>query len=145
VGDPARKIFIGDGARFSNTTQAPDVDLTVFGGNGGAFCDQGPPFKFTSSWNRAFAPTNGGSTGNDARLYAFRHGVTRKNAKADDFKGNFAFFDGHVELMGDLQASNPSLWWPKGTELTIDTNQVWQDVFDKYFNGQSPTGYFTVP
>ncbi len=145
VGDASRKIFIGDGARFSSTSSPPDADLSVWGGNGGAFSDQGAPFKFTNSWNRSWAPGNGAASGNDPRVYAFRHGVVAKGSKADAFKGNFAFFDGHVELLGDLEASNPSFWWPKGTELSINTGQIWQDAFNKYFGGTAPADPWIVP
>jgi prepilin-type N-terminal cleavage/methylation domain-containing protein/prepilin-type processing-associated H-X9-DG protein len=146
VGDAARKIFISDGARFSSTSQPPDVDLSVFGGNGGAFSDQGAPFKFTNSWNRSLAPGNGG-TGTDARIYAYRHGTRRQGGKADDFKANFAFFDGHVELLGDLQSSDPRMWWPKNTELFVDQNQLWNDTFTKFCGGQAtqPPDFFIVP
>jgi len=144
VGDASRKIFIGDGARFSSASAPPDADISAWGGNGGAFSDQGPPFKFTSAWNRSFAPGNGGTAGNDARIYAFRHGVVRKGAKQDDFKGNFAFFDGHVELLGDLEVSNPSMWFPRHTALSINAAQVWPDVLKKYFN-DVPVDPFIVP
>jgi prepilin-type processing-associated H-X9-DG protein len=32
----------------------------------------------------------------DARLYAFRHGVTVPKSKADNYRFNAGFFDGHV-------------------------------------------------
>jgi prepilin-type processing-associated H-X9-DG protein len=134
VGDASRKVFIADGARFSNATTFPDADISAWGGNGGAFCDQGAPFKFTQSWNRANAPGNGGATAIDPRVYAFRHGSVVRNSRPDVFKMNCGFFDGHVELLGDLEASNPSLWWPKGTELQIDGAQIWADAWAKYFN-----------
>jgi prepilin-type N-terminal cleavage/methylation domain-containing protein/prepilin-type processing-associated H-X9-DG protein len=144
VGDAARKIFIYDGARFSTNTQPPDVDLSVTGGNGGAFSDQGIPFTNSKSCDRTLAPGNSpGGAGNDGRLYGFRHGTNKKGAKADDYKGNFAFFDGHVELLGDLQASNPTMWLPKGSEVTImpgaalGSGQIWQDADKIFFNGQT--------
>src|SRR5688572_902356 len=40
VGSASRKIYIADGARFSNTFQRPDYDLSAGGRNGGAFSDQ---------------------------------------------------------------------------------------------------------
>jgi len=143
VGDASRKIYIGDGARFSNVTQAPDADISAWGGNGGAFCDQGAPFKFNRSWDRSLAPGNGGSAGNDARIYAYRHGTNKKGAKADDYKGNFGFFDGHVELLGDLESTRPSLWWPKSTELSINSAQVWDDTKKAFFNNQDVDPYIT--
>ena len=36
----------------------------------------------------------------------------------DSYRLNCGFFDGHVESMGDLQASNPHMWLPKGTTYT---------------------------
>jgi len=147
VGNGSQKIYIADGARFSSATAPPDADISAWGGNGGAFSDQGVPFKFTNSWNRAFAPGNGGGTGRDPRLFAFRHGGKGLGGTADTYKANFAFFDGHVETLGDLQASDPRMWWPKGTELAVDSSQIWPDALQKYFNGQtySTGNLFIVP
>jgi len=147
VGSGSRKIFLADGSRFSTTgaTGAPTTNLTAIGGSsntGGAFSDQGPT-RFSRSWVRDLAPGNtpaGGATF-DARLYSFRHGSRVPRAKADAYRGNFAFFDGHVETLGDLEASDPGIWYPKGTEVTINAAQWHEDVRRTYFNSVDPVGY----
>jgi prepilin-type N-terminal cleavage/methylation domain-containing protein/prepilin-type processing-associated H-X9-DG protein len=141
VGDAARKIALADGGRFSNSGAAPTVGLNYNTSNGAAFSDQGAPFKFTSSWHRGKAPGNGGTGAFDGRVFGFRHGSNVPGAPADAYKLNVGFFDGHVELLGDLEASNPGFWWPKGTELDINDAQVWADVKRAYFNNQDHAPY----
>ncbi len=61
---------------------------------------------------------------------------------------NCGFFDGHVETLGDLQASNPNFWYPKGTELKIDSDEIQADVFKIYFNSKTytmPASPYVVP
>lgn len=141
IGDPARKIFIADGARYSNQNTVPDYDPNPTGTFGGAYSDQGAFTKFSNSWNR------GGSRGRgslvpDARLYAFRHGTRKPNIKgANAYRFNAGFFDGHVESMGDLDAANPSLWVPKGTLVTFSSGQMYSDVLQQY----DPEGRGTRP
>jgi prepilin-type N-terminal cleavage/methylation domain-containing protein/prepilin-type processing-associated H-X9-DG protein len=139
VGDTTRKIAIADGGRYSNSGAAPTVDLFFNSQAGGNFGDQGAPFRFSNAWHRGRVPGNGGTGAFDGRIFAFRHGALRPGAIADAFKLNVGFFDGHVELMGDLEVSNPGFWWPKGTQLTINDSQVWPDVKRRYFNNTDQT------
>ncbi|WP_428939741.1 prepilin-type N-terminal cleavage/methylation domain-containing protein [Fontivita pretiosa] len=150
VGDASRKIYIADGARYSNTKDPPDADISVQSQLGGAFSDQGPVTSFSNSWDRGMAPGNTPrlSARVDARIYAYRHGPRRQKAKADTFRFNAGFFDGHVETLGDLEGANPMFWFPKGTELDTTTTQVYKDVRDKYFGGRQyrvPGDPFIVP
>jgi len=114
IRNSSRKIYIADGAKFSNATQAPNISITVRSDGGGAFSDAGAFQKSSNAWNRLMAPGNGG-TGVDTRPLAFRHGRNTPNGPADAYKMNAGFFDGHVELLGDLEASNPVFWMPTGT------------------------------
>lgn len=139
AGDNTRKIAIADGGRYSNSGLAPTVGLAYNTSNGGNFADQGAPFKFSNSWHRGKAPGNGGTGPFDGRLFAFRHGQRKPGQSADSYKLNVGFLDGHVELMGDLEVSNPGYWWPKNTQLSINSSQVWPDVKQKYFNNQDQT------
>jgi len=43
-----------------------------------------------------------------ARIYAYRHGA-RDQKKARTVQFNAAFFDGHVEKLGDLQGADPKM------------------------------------
>ena len=131
IGDAARKIYIADGARYSTTTIAPDYDPSITSSHGGAYSDQGAFTRFSRSWDRGRAPGNDG-VGNDARLYAFRHGTGTGRSAADAYRMNAGFFDGHVESLGDLQASDPALWVPKGTSVEHSLGQMYQDVLARY-------------
>jgi prepilin-type processing-associated H-X9-DG protein len=143
IGNSARKIFVADGARYSSSSVAPDMDLNFTGGFGGAYADVGAWSAFSNSWNRACAPGNGAGKGVDARIYAFRHGIRSQKGFADAYRLNAGFFDGHVETLGDLESANPELWVPRGTEVKADSTQVYPDVLNKYFGGSS--GVWTAP
>lgn len=124
MGMPANKIFCGDGARYSDCDTPPDYDLRPQAGWGGTFSDTGPyagavSSYWSKSWDRRRAPGNGSTSGSDARAYGFRHatGDPPAGARGNAFKANFAFYDGHVETLGDLEASNPFLWLPDGSRL----------------------------
>lgn len=149
VGDASRKIYIADGGRFSNTATTPDADLSYASVNGGAFADQGPN-RFTASWDRGMAAGNTprNAATQDSRVFAYRHsGRIVPRSRGDSFRFNAGFFDGHVETLGDLQGADPRNWFPKGTQLVIDTGQYYQDVIDKHFGGVQYTApnYFVVP
>lgn len=143
VGNPSRKVYIADGARYSNAGTPPDASLSVTGSLGGPFADQGAPMRFSNSWDRSRAPGNAPHPQtpgtNDGRIYAFRHGQIRAGGPADSFRINLGFFDGHVETLGDLEASNPVFWFPKGTSVAANPSQMHNDVLSRYFNGQAQT------
>ena len=139
VGSASRKIYIADGARFSNTATAPDCDLSITGSNGGAFSDQGAGMRFSQSWDRGLAAGNQPRAGGtrDARIYGYRHGQSIQRGRGDTYRFNAGFFDGHVETLGDLQGADPSMWFPKGTQLVIDATQTYADVKKKYFDDRN--------
>ena len=134
IGNPSRKIYVADGARYSNSGVAPDMDLNYRGGYGGAYADVGAWSGFSSSWDRSHAPGNGGG-GIDARVYAFRHGLRSQDGPADAYRLNAGFFDGHVETLGDLQAANPEFWLPRGAVIKADAGQIYPDVLSRYLGG----------
>ncbi len=144
VGDASKKIYVGDGSNgVSNTaTSAPAVLLKIEASTG-IFSDIGAPFTYTYAWSRNNAPNSGAGTkfATDPRIYAYRHGVTISNGAADAYRGNFGFFDGHVESLGDLQSTNPGYWFPRNTRLTFTAKylQLWQDTANVY-NGGNPSG-----
>jgi prepilin-type N-terminal cleavage/methylation domain-containing protein/prepilin-type processing-associated H-X9-DG protein len=132
VGQGARKIYIADGGKYSAPNTAPDFASSMIVQNGGMFSDQAPCIPFTRSWNRTLTPGNvanpSGST--DSRLYAYRHGGKPvQRGRADTYRFNVAFFDGHVETLGDLEGANPAMWFPKGSVLSVAASgQVDPDV-----------------
>ena len=143
VRNSSQKILIGDGARFSRPDQAPNISLAFRSSGGGAFADAGAFWNGSSSWNRSHAPGNTPSqAGNDARIYAYRHGAQTQRQSADMYKANFGFFDGHVELLGDLQSANPAYWFPSGsTYSTTGALPISADVSAKY----SMSGTVIIP
>jgi prepilin-type processing-associated H-X9-DG protein len=141
VGSPARKIFIADGAKYSDSARYPTMPLTLKWDWGGAYADRGPWLSVNTCWDRSFAPGNGGTTGFDARLWGFRHGKLQAKAPADMFRFNVGFYDGHVEQMGDLEGSDPAMWNPKGTRI-VANNRLYNDVLKKYCGGGSGKEFF---
>src|SRR5205085_728617 len=78
------------------------------------------------------------TTGQDGRLYSFRHGTREHDRPGNAYRMNVAFFDGHVECMGDLDAANPDLWAPRGS--TLFPSEAHPDVYLRYFAGR-PSPY----
>jgi len=133
------KIYIADGSRFSNSSTAPDIDLSYAGSGGGAFSDVGAFTAQSRSWDRSLATGNGGK-GADARIYAYRHGEIKQKGATGSYKMNVGFYDGHAETMDDLTSANPALWMPTGsTWLTSSFDNPLPDVKRVYGNlqGQS--------
>jgi len=115
VGDPSRKIYMFDAARWTNTSgMAPDYNLAWDNNGsspGGQFADPGPWDGFT----RSFLPGT-------SMIYSMRHGDrTAAAAKGVPNSGklrfNAAFFDGHVEALDGHTAMNPALYCPKGSVI----------------------------
>ena len=133
VGSPSEKVYIADGARYSNPSQLPDADITVLGSYGGVFSDQGAADAHTNSWSTGMAPGNGGSGQFEPRQFFARHtppSQAKKQAKSGSFRYNLGFFDGHVETLDDMAASNPKYWWPKGT--VVQTGEIWPNTVTEF-------------
>jgi prepilin-type N-terminal cleavage/methylation domain-containing protein/prepilin-type processing-associated H-X9-DG protein len=139
------KIAFADGTR-STRGEPPTYDPAISGGGGNMFADQGSWSLATRAWFRGHAPGNG-STGTDARLFPYRHGQRRQQgATADTFRMNIAFWDGHVETMGDLASSDPTMWMPVGTRITAQrggTDGIPIDTYDRFL--KPATGTYTIP
>jgi hypothetical protein len=141
VGDGARKIFISEGSRYLvSSLNSNDLDFSP-GGNvsgsptgasqGGQYADYGVYDTYAYGHQREACPTAGSNAGSiaDERLIWCNHGSTSPHAAADAMKFTAGFFDGHVEVLGDLQGSDPSLWVPKGTWIGDPT---WTDTAAKF-------------
>ena len=132
IGVASNKAFCADGARFANRVIRPDYALEVDARFGGAFSNVAPYLdvgaNHNAGWDRGRAPGNNARTTIDPRFYAYRHstGQPPVGAKADAYKMNVAFFDGHVETQGDFKSALPYQWLPQGTEL--NTGDLWLDV-----------------
>ena len=139
VGAQSGKILVADGAKYSDSSDKPDIDTTFNASQGGAYADWGAYDQFSRCWDRGLIPGNINQSGGsfDGRFYAFRHGNGRSGGGGGSFKLNAAFFDGHVETMDDLTASNPALWCPKGT--FVPASEMETDVMNKFTGGGGTT------
>jgi prepilin-type N-terminal cleavage/methylation domain-containing protein/prepilin-type processing-associated H-X9-DG protein len=145
IGPPAEKIFCGDGARYARCSDAPDYDLSVKAGAGGTDSDAGSYSAYTASWDRCRAPGNSGAPGGhtpggtDARMYAYRHstGEPPVGAPANVYRANFAFYDGHVDSLGDLESTSPFMWLPSGSQITSTASEMWPDTISHFSLGES--------
>jgi prepilin-type N-terminal cleavage/methylation domain-containing protein/prepilin-type processing-associated H-X9-DG protein len=135
IGSTSRKVFIGDGGRYVQLPTDFDMDFSYKGGVGGAYADQGAYNSFSNGRARDRAPGNGATSGPDERIIWARHGEQRPGGAGDSFRFNLAFFDGHVETMGDLQAANPVFWSPVGT--SVQGSELWPDARNLYLKGSS--------
>ena len=144
VGDASRKIYIACGAKYtdsaSNAVRAP---LTLRYDWGGAYGDRGPWYIFNKAWDRLQAPGNGGSASHDPRVFSYRHGKQVPFGPADSFRFTAAFYDGHVDVLGDLEGADPAMWNPKGTYIQAAPNRMFNDVIERYYDGA--VGFYTVP
>jgi prepilin-type N-terminal cleavage/methylation domain-containing protein/prepilin-type processing-associated H-X9-DG protein len=147
IGNGSRKIFISDGAPYyavsgdKATAGGPDINFATNASINGAYAEYGAYDQFTAGKIRTRAPGNGRTTGPDQRLLWALHGSGRTGGSPDSFRFNAAFFDGHVETLGDLEGANPVLWVPKAT--AIANGECWPDVQTKYLTGI--TGSFVAP
>jgi prepilin-type N-terminal cleavage/methylation domain-containing protein/prepilin-type processing-associated H-X9-DG protein len=145
IGITSEKIYIADGARFATYNTTPDYDWAYNAGSGSMFSDVGGYDKFSRAWDRTKCPTSGALAigGVDARIYGYRHGSLIPNGRADTYRMNCGFYDGHVETLGDLTAANPKYWAPRAAQLSANTTEMWNDVFAKYMQGV--TSPYVVP
>lgn len=139
VGSAGRKVFVACGAKYSSATQPPVMPLTYKWDWGGSYADRGPWLAVNTCWDRTHAPGNGGTAGVDARVYGFRHGSRKRDGAADSYRFNVAFYDGHVENLGDLQGADPAMWNPAGTRLDVSAGRVYRDVRRLYFDDKDGT------
>jgi prepilin-type N-terminal cleavage/methylation domain-containing protein/prepilin-type processing-associated H-X9-DG protein len=159
VGNPARKAFLGEGARFVDSGGYPIVRINFDAGfvsqNGGLYSAERPWVGNPQGFNRsrllfgrygdpAFAAVTPQRMAADSRyILAFaRHGTRNAGAALDAYRANVAFFDGHVETLSVPEMMNPEFWSPKGTELRIVDSpatqaQIYPSIRQKYFPGQN--------
>ena len=128
VGASSSKIYLADGARYSQGNY-PTYNADLRGSTGGDYADWGSHSRFSNAWNRDKAPANSavmGAGSADSRLLWARHGGQLERKAGDQYKANFAFYDGHVQKMGDLESSNPMHWVPGGTRIGVP--EFWPDT-----------------
>lgn len=144
VGTAHIKVALFDGHRYAAYGTEPDFDFAKRAAFGGAFGGVGAWQNESKELNRWAAPGEAGNAlyqqrrgiFHDARRWAFRHG-SRKGSNVgvndDDSRvlGNVAFFDGHVELLEDGDATNPDFWFPTNTRISRMTD-TWNYTKQKW-------------
>ena len=146
IGDSASKVYLADGARFSQGN-FPTYNGDYRGSTGGDYADWGVHSRFSNAWNRDKAPANApsGPGPADSRLLWARHGTRAERRPGNEYRANFAFYDGHVAKLGDLDASNPGYWVPGGTRVAFA--ELWNDTASMFVPATEvdSAGYFLVP
>lgn len=158
VGTADMKVAVFEGHRYANLNTKPDYDPRVSASYGGAFQGVGGWWNDSKELNRSAAP---GEPGNltynarpdlfhDARRWAFRHGWKRASSGSaqDTYAlGNMAFFDGHVQLLTDGEATNPDYWFPTGT-LIEGPHDFWNYTRQRWpekLTGTTATNPYVIP
>ncbi len=121
LGTPHLKAIVFEGHRYAGGGDGPDYEPDLKAAFGGAFGGTGPWYNQSRELDRMRAPGEalGGFGFFDYRRYAFRHGAKGKAAQSPGAAclGNLGFYDGHVKVFDDGQATNPDYWFPTGTKL----------------------------
>ncbi|MEQ8843702.1 MAG: prepilin-type N-terminal cleavage/methylation domain-containing protein [Phycisphaerales bacterium] len=147
VGTLYNKVAVFEGHRFASGRTRPSYDYTIglrSGGNGwfgGAFGGVGAVWRESKELDRTVAPGENGrrlhlrdpQTYPDMRRFAFRHGTQTDASQiaATQVLGHLAFFDGHVELKTDAEATDPDYWFPTGTKLR-DSGFFWRHALETW-------------
>ena len=155
VGQPSAKVSIFDGHRYSTVIGfvPPDTDVALDADFGGGFAGVGAWWNRSKELDRSMAPGEpfrqlavgfGLADAFDPRIFAFRHGQTGTSGSIpSDTQGNVAFWDGHVEFMTDLEATNPNIWFPEGSTFR-NAGNFWRsarnsgefrDLYDRIQSG----------
>jgi prepilin-type N-terminal cleavage/methylation domain-containing protein len=147
IGNSAKKIFLGDGARFVNGG-FPTYNFAYDANTGGNYATWGPFSRFSRGMQRAAVPADAGQSNStyDSRQLWARHGNGTDGAVGNAFKQNVVFFDGHAETLCDLESSNPTFWAPLGTG--IELSEFWNDTRDTFLGSNPPVnseGEFIIP
>jgi prepilin-type N-terminal cleavage/methylation domain-containing protein len=146
MGTPSLRAMVFEGHRYASQspTEDPDFDYALSAAYGGSFGGVGPWKNDSKELNRFVAPGEPGAIFggilpfNDARKWAFRHGMDRNGDQrtTKPVMGNIGFLDGSVKLMNDGEATNPDFWFPTGTKIRDDSQfwnyarEHWADKFD---------------
>ena len=165
VGAASRKVAFYESHRYAEsqlTADPPSYGYAMGDDSkssyGGAFADLGTWWAQSKSFSRNAAPGEAAGTWDkrvDARFWAFRHGARKVEPVAGQAAarsgvqclGNLAFYDGHVELLDDLKATNPEFFFPTGTRLN-QALPMWKTtaaLFKQYSTGINANNPVTMP
>ncbi len=142
IGPSYMKAMIFEGHRYAGGSTSPDFDTSISANYGGGFGGVGPWFNDSKELDRSLAPGEPRRgiipllrLFSDWRQVGFRHYRKYTNLSkgdlAEDVYGNVAFFDGHVDTMTDLEATDPDMWFPSGSVLGGPL-QFWESTQNAY-------------
>jgi prepilin-type N-terminal cleavage/methylation domain-containing protein/prepilin-type processing-associated H-X9-DG protein len=146
VGSPSRKVALIETHRYfepgTTTFAQPTYNYSLGNSSfGGAFSDLGPWWNQSKGFVRSAAPGEpfqAWAKPIDARFWAFRHGSRKVDPTGGgavraglQCLGNLSFFDGHVELRNDLEATDPSLYFPSGTKVNVRLD-MWNSTRQRF-------------
>ncbi len=147
VGTLYQKVAVFEGHRYASGRTKPDYDHAIGerdgtnGWYGGAFGGTGAWYRQNRELDRTVAPGENGRRLHEAdpfnypdlRRVAFRHGTRTDPSQvaATQALGHLSFFDGHVKLMTDAEATNPDFWFPTGTKLTAP-GDFWRHMLETW-------------
>jgi prepilin-type N-terminal cleavage/methylation domain-containing protein/prepilin-type processing-associated H-X9-DG protein len=154
VGTASRKVAVFEGHRYASRTDLPDMDVSLSAAFGGSFGGVGPWEGASKELDRSCAPgenqRNAFASGAglyDARRWAFRHGGKNRGGGEQQYIGNLAFFDGHVENKTDGDATDPDYWFPTGTRITqnLSTWNYTRAIFPRKTTNLSTANPYIAP
>ncbi|HSH92903.1 MAG TPA: hypothetical protein VK968_02020, partial [Roseimicrobium sp.] len=128
VGDLSRKIFMADGAKWTQGDgEAPDHNLgwdNSGSSPGGHYADYGPWSMYSRSYLRK-----------NPLIYSMRHGNRMPGIALGSYRFNAAFFDGHVETLDGSTGMDPNYWLPRG--VVLPRGELTSEAYDLYMRPQS--------
>ncbi len=106
--DMTNKVMFADGTRYASRDDGLDFDADASPSNFGSFFDSSPVVQGSTAYGRE--PFSAVVAAPDNQLLSFRHPSSTINV---------AFFDGHVNSMGQSEAyKDPNPWFPTGSRWT---------------------------
>jgi prepilin-type N-terminal cleavage/methylation domain-containing protein/prepilin-type processing-associated H-X9-DG protein len=155
IGTAHMKAAFFEGHRYAMANQEPDFDHALTAAFGGAFGGTGPWYNDNKELDRRVAPGEplaGQIPGAfDARRWAFRHGSRKVDARQGtsgaQVRGNVSFWDGRVEILSDLKATDPNIWFPTGTRLNVNGRRLetWRGTQAEFPAQTGANGEYIVP
>ncbi len=109
ITNPAGKVFLADGNRFTRRSGKITYDIEWNAEAGGAFCNGGPTLPLTQGTNNHVLS----SYHTDPRIgkFGYRHTSGGKRGIVINC------FDGHSTFISEAESREPDYWWPKGTVI----------------------------
>jgi prepilin-type N-terminal cleavage/methylation domain-containing protein len=141
LGNPARKIFLTDGSRWTDPISGSiTYNVEWNARSGGAFSTGGAALRYADedaddSWLRDFFLSTNPDTMRTAP-------VTYRHKRGKKIGVSVVFYDGHAAYLSEDESRHPDYWWPKGTRVNWrgELNQPAMRLVKDY---KDSDGYYT--